>query len=732
MAKYEAYSFEDLMNEVRSYLKNENNIALIEKAYLYAAEKHKNQMRKSGEPYINHPVQVAYYLAKLRVGPSTIAAGLLHDVLEDCNVSDEEFKEQFGEEILHLVDGVTKIGNITFKDEKEYQAANHRKILIAMASDIRVILIKLCDRLHNMRTLQYQPPEKQKKIAKETLEVYAPIAHRLGIGEIKNELEDISFMYLNPEKYHEIAGLVENKKTERDEQVRQMIISIDELLADKHINFRIFGRSKHLYSIYNKMVKKNKRFDEILDLLAIRIVTENSLDCYEILGYIHAKYTPIPGRLKDYIAMPKFNMYQSLHTSVINSRGTIFEIQIRTEEMDEVAERGVAAHWRYKEGKYNSHEEQKQIEERLSLFRDIISIKDDEDLDDQVFMETLQKDFFDTNVYVMSPKGRVIDLPQGATPIDFAYRIHTEVGNNTIGATVNGILVPLNTVLKTGDVVNLRTSKQSAGPSEDWLKFVKTTHARNKIKNFLQKREMESRAPIIERGEQMLKDELEKREMDLEWMQQKKLQEIYSQYNLKDYNDFMYAVGNKAISVTNVMDKINKRMHAAPTLGTTSNTVFVREEKKKKYTSKLGIRVAGIDSIKIALAGCCSPVPGDEIIGFITKGQGVKVHRKDCPNIKNEGNRIINVEWDTDTAETKYEVVLYIEATDRTFLITDIVTVLSQSKAQLNAINSSVKEDKVNTVTTIKIVVENSEHLRNVIANLRKVQSVTKVERKIV
>ena len=731
MAKFEVYSFEDLMNEVRSYMKNENNLALIEKAYLYAADKHKEQKRKSGEPYIIHPLQVGTYLAKLHAGPSTVAAGLLHDVLEDCDVDPDDFTDEFGEEIYKLVEGVTKIGNLKFKDEKEYQAANHRKILIAMASDIRVILIKLCDRLHNVRTLQFQPPEKQKKIAKETLEVYAPIAHRLGISEIKNELEDISFMYLDPEKYHEIAGLVENKKAQRDEQVRQMIISIDELLADKHINFRIFGRSKHLYSIYNKMLKKNKRFDEILDLLAIRIVTENSLDCYEILGYIHAKYTPIPGRLKDYIAMPKFNMYQSLHTSVINSEGTIFEIQIRTEEMDEIAERGVAAHWRYKEGKYNSKEEQKQIEERLSLFRDIISIKDDEDLDDQVFMETLQRDFFDTNVYVMSPKGRVIDLPQGSTPIDFAYRIHTEVGNSTIGATVNGILVPLNTVLKTGDVVSLQTSKNSVGPSEDWLKFVKTTHARNKIKSFLLKKEMESRAPIIERGENMLKEEFERREVDAEWLQPKKLQEIYSQYNLKEYNDFMYAVGNKAISLSSIMDKVNKKAHAQAAPSLTSNTVYVREE-KKKYTSKLGIRVAGIDSIKISLAGCCSPVPGDEIIGFITKGQGVKVHRKDCPNIQKEGNRIIDVEWEEDYHDTKYEVTLYIEATDRTFLITDIVTVLSQSKAQLNAINSSVKEDKVNTVTTIKIVVDNSEHLKNVIANLRKVQSVTKVERKIV
>ena len=733
MAKKVEVSYEEMMEEVRSYIKHEDNLALIEKAYLFAARKHEGQMRKSGDPYISHPIQVTYYLARLHAGPSTLAAGLLHDVLEDCNVSKEEFLEEFNEEIFNLVDGVTKIGNIEFKDEKEYQAANHRKILIAMASDIRVILVKLCDRLHNMRTLEYQKPEKQKKIAQETLDVYAPLAHRLGISEIKNELEDLSFMYLNPEKYYEIAGLVEMKRAERDEQIRTMILRIDELLADKKLNFRIFGRSKHLYSIYNKMITKNKRFDEIMDLLAIRIITENNMDCYEILGYIHASFTPIPGRLKDYIAMPKFNMYQSLHTSVINDEGNIFEIQIRTEEMDEIAERGVAAHWRYKEGnRYNAKEEQKEIEERLSLFRDIISIKDDdEDVDDEEFMNTLQKDFFDTNVYVMSPKGRVIDLPQGSTPIDFAYRIHTEVGHSTIGATVNGTLVPLNTVLKTGDVVNLRTSKQSSGPSEDWLKFVKTSHARNKIRSFLQKKELENRAPVIEKGQELLKEELEKRNIDSEWNHPKKLEPIFSQYNLKDYNDFMYAVGNKAISISNVLEKISKRINnAEKQAALTTNSTYVRDE-KKRFVSKLGIKVAGIDSIMISLAGCCNPLPGDEIVGFVTKGNGVKVHRKDCPNIANEGSRIIDVEWDEDIAEGKYEATLYIEATDRTYLITDLVTVVSQYKAFLNAINSQVKEDKINTVTTMTIVVENTKHLNTVISNLRKVPSVTKVERMI-
>ena len=726
---YEAMPLDQMLNRVRKYHPGDGYL-LVEKAWKFAEKAHAGQVRKSGEPYFVHLLNVAYILSTLQAGPQTITAGLLHDTMEDCGVTRKELEEEFDSDVATLVEAVTKIGRLEFKDEKEYQAANHRKILIAMAKDIRVILVKLCDRLHNMRTLQYHTAEKQKKIAQETLDVYAPLAHRLGISEIKNELEDLSFMYLNPEKYYEIARLVENKRSERDEQIRKIIIDIDSILADKHLNFRIFGRSKHLYSIYKKMETKNKRFDEILDLLAIRIVTQTNLNCYEILGYIHASYTPIPGRLKDYIAMPKFNMYQSLHTSVINEQGTIFEIQIRTEEMDEIAERGVAAHWRYKEGKYNAREEQKEIEERLSIFRDIISIKDDEDYNDEQFISTLQKDFFDTNVYVMSPKGRVIDLPQGSTPIDFAYRIHTEVGHNTVGATVNGTLVPLNTVLKTGDVVSIRTVKNT-GPSEDWLKFAKTSHARNKIRSYLQRKEMENRAPMIQKGEEMLREELEKRGIDSEWSNPKKLDVIYSQYNLKDYNDFMYALANKAISVSNVAEKINRRItNNEKQVTLTSNSTYVRDE-KKRYTSKLGIRVAGIDSIMISLAGCCNPVRGDDIVGFITKGSGIKVHRKDCPNIAKEEARIIDVEWDEDTADTKYEVTLYIEATDRTFLITDLVTVISQHKVLLNAINSTVKEDRVNTVTTMKIVVDNADHLNTVIANLRKVNSVTKVERQV-
>jgi len=723
------HNFDDVMQIVKTYISNPKNLALIRKAYHYADKMHAGQTRKSGSPYISHPIEVAYILAGLNVGPKTIAAAFLHDVIEDCGATKEDFLKEFDEEVFTLVEGVTKIGNIEFKDEKEYQAANHRKILIAMARDIRVILIKLVDRLHNMRTLQFRSVEKQKKIAEETRNVYAPIAHRLGISEIKNELEDLCFYFLEREQYYEIARMVEVRRAERDEHVNKMIHEISNMLAELQIPFRIFGRSKHLYSIYKKMTTKHKRFDEILDLLAIRVITDTEMFCYEVLGYIHQSYRPIPGRLKDYIAMPKMNMYQSLHTTVVGNEGSIFEVQIRTELMDSIAEQGVAAHWRYKEGnRYNAVKEQKEIEEKLSWFKDLSNIEDESGDDDQEFMDALKKDLFEANVYVMSPKGRVIDLPNGSTPIDFAYRIHTEVGHSTIGAIVNNTLVPINTVLKTGDVVQLRTSKQSAGPSEDWLKFVKTSHARNKIRGFLTRKESEVRDPIIEKGEQLLKEELIRREVDLDQMSGKKLEQLYSQMNFNNANDFFYALGNKAITINSVLNRISNKKSLLENLNISRN--FVREQ-PKKTVSKFGVSVAGIDSVKIQLAGCCSPVLGDEIVGYITKGQGVRVHRQDCPNIIQKKQRLVEVSWDESGQDAKFDVVLYIESMDRNFLLTDLVTVISQYKAGLNAINSEVNEDKVTATTTVKITVNNVEHLRNIMANLRKVDSVIKVERAI-
>lgn len=732
MVSNKVVTFDEMMDEVKKYIKKEENIDLITRAYLCAEKNHTGQYRKSGEPYIIHAIQVGYILALLRLGPKTIAAGFLHDVVEDCDVTMQEMSDMFGEEVAMLVESVTKIGALKFKDEKEYLASNHRKIFIAMAKDVRVILIKLADRLHNMRTLQYMKPEKQKKIASETLEVYAPIAHRLGISDIKNELEDLCFQYLNKEKYYEIAKLVEKRKTERDEQVQHMIKDIENLLDEHHIKYRIFGRSKHLYSIYKKMMTKNKRFEEILDLLAIRIITDSDTACYEILGYIHAKYRPIPGRFKDYIAMPKVNMYQSLHTTIVAEDGNIFEAQIRTETMDAIAEQGIAAHWRYKENMNGGREfHQKEIEEQLHWFKDFSVMSDDVNDDAMEYMNLLQKDIFEANVYVMTPKGKVIALPNGSTPIDFAYRVHTEVGHHTVGSTINGVLMPLNTKLKTGDVVSIRTSKQSPGPSEDWIKVVKSAHARNKIRSFFQKQESERRTLDIKKGEEILVEELKRRNLDVQtYTDQKKIEHIAGSLSFNSYQDLMYAIGVKQVSLPAVIDRLAKHKTSIPIGNEELVKMFNRQDRKRKISST-GIHVSGIDTIKISLAACCSPVPGDNIVGYISKGQGVKVHRCDCPNIIHEKQRLIDVAWDEEIEQKTYEVKLILRSTDRNFLLSDIVTVVSQCKAGLQHVDSTVEEDRISAITKMTVVVENATHLQNLIVNLRKINSVKDVERVI-
>ena len=714
---------EQLYDEIGSYVTNPDSLAMIDKAYEFAYEKHKDQKRRSGEPYFVHVLNVAYELAKLKTDPYTICAGLLHDVIEDCDVSKEEFISLFGEEIYDMVEAVTKISNLKFTDEKEYQAVNHRKILIAMAKDVRVILVKLVDRLHNMRTLQYLPPEKQKRIARETLDVYAPIAHRLGIAEIKNELEDLSFFYLDNEKYREIAKLVESKKSERDQQIDLMIEDISIVLKMHNIPFRIFGRSKHLYSINKKMVTKNKRFDEILDLLAIRIVTETETNCYEILGYIHAVYRPIPGRLKDYIAMPKMNMYQSLHTTIVGPDGRIYEVQIRTEEMDAIAERGVAAHWSYKEGKTRS---QKALIEELNWLK---AFEENADADAKDYMNDITHDIFNANIYCMTPRGRIIDLAAGATPIDFAYRIHTEVGNQTVGAMVNGVLVPLNTPLKTGDVVELRTNKNST-PSEDWLKIVKTNHARNKIKAYFMKKELEDKEENIRLGENMLKEELRKHDLDVdELFDMKKLEKLAGTFQQSNANDVLYAIGCKSLTPIAVVEKLTKLGKKEVDLSYLEK-VTKRNSEKNHFISKTGIVVKGVSSMKIAISPCCSPVYGDKIVGFVSKGKGIKVHRADCPNIINE-RRIIDVEWDQNKPDVRYEASIKIFSKDRSYLLTDLVTVVAQYKANLTAVNSQANVEDLSATTSMSFMVDDLEHLQNIMANLRKVDSVISVERVI-
>lgn len=733
MSQKKQVTFEECMENVQTYIKRPENIELIQKAYDFAYEHHKGQFRKSGEPYVIHVIQVANTLALMHCGPKTIAAGLLHDTVEDCQgVTTDTITELFGQEIATLVDAVTKIGAIKFKDEEEYLASNHRKLFIAMAKDIRVILIKLADRLHNMRTLQYMRPEKQKKIARETLSVYAPIAHRLGISEIKNELEDLSFKYLDYKKYEEIKDLVKQRESDRNEQVHEMISDIESIMQEYNIQYRIFGRSKHFYSIYKKMVTKNKRFEEILDLLAIRIVTDSVVHCYEILGYIHAKYRPIPGRFKDYIAMPKANMYQSLHTTIVEpEHGNIFEIQIRTEEMDAIAERGVAAHWKYKENRnYTPEYEQKEIEDKLSWFRDFSMMTDEESEDPLEYMNVLQKDIFEANVYCLTPRGKVIALPSGSCPIDFAYRIHTEVGNKTVGAKVNGAIVPLNTPLKTGDVVDILTNNNSVGPSADWIKIVKSGHARNKIRAFLQKQEQQSRKESIKLGQSMLEDEFKRLKLDPKSMDQKRLESILTSLSFKSVDDLYVGIAMKRVSLQSIVDRLVKNR----------SNMLEDQEIMKIYNkqpahvtkhSSCGVIVLGVDTIAVSLANCCRPIPGDSIIGYISKGQGVKVHRADCPNIVNEKKRLIPVQWEEGLDEKQYEVNLIIHSDDRNYLLSDIVTTLQQCNVYLKHVDSAVDDGNLEATTKLTVSVKNAAHLQNLISNLKKVRSVNEVIRTI-
>jgi guanosine-3',5'-bis(diphosphate) 3'-pyrophosphohydrolase len=733
MSQKKQVTFEECMENVQTYIKRPENIELIQKAYDFAYEHHKGQFRKSGEPYVIHVIQVANTLALMHCGPKTIAAGLLHDTVEDCQgVTTDTITELFGQEIATLVDAVTKIGAIKFKDEEEYLASNHRKLFIAMAKDIRVILIKLADRLHNMRTLQYMRPEKQKKIARETLSVYAPIAHRLGISEIKNELEDLSFKYLDYKKYEEIKDLVKQRESDRNEQVQEMISDIESIMKEYNIQYRIFGRSKHFYSIYKKMITKNKRFEEILDLLAIRIITDSVVHCYEILGYIHAKYRPIPGRFKDYIAMPKANMYQSLHTTIVEpEHGNIFEIQIRTEEMDAIAERGVAAHWKYKENRnYTPEYEQKEIEDKLSWFRDFSMMTDEESEDPLEYMNVLQKDIFEANVYCLTPRGKVIALPSGSCPIDFAYRIHTEVGNKTVGAKVNGAIVPLNTPLKTGDVVDILTNNNSVGPSADWIKIVKSGHARNKIRTFLQKQEQQSRKESIKLGQSMLEDEFKRLKLDSKLMEQKRLESILTSLSFKSVDDLFVGIAMKRVSLQSIVDRLVKNR----------SNMLEDQEIMKIYNkqpahvtkhSSCGVIVPGIDTIAVSLANCCRPIPGDQIIGYISKGQGVKVHRADCPNIVNEKKRLIPVQWEEGLDEKQYEVNLIVHSDDRNYLLSDIVTTLQQCNVYLKHVDSAVDDGNLEATTKLTVSVKNAAHLQNLISNLKKVRSVNEVIRTI-
>ncbi|MBO6046676.1 MAG: bifunctional (p)ppGpp synthetase/guanosine-3',5'-bis(diphosphate) 3'-pyrophosphohydrolase, partial [Erysipelotrichaceae bacterium] len=683
-------TFEDVMEVVKTYISNEESLELITHAYNYVMEKHVGQKRRSGEPYTVHLIWVAYILATLQTGPVTIAAGFLHDVMEDCGITHAQMVEEFGkygEELTTLVEGVTKINKMPYMDESELYAENHRKIYIAMAKDIRVILIKLSDRLHNMRTLEFMPPEKQQRIARETLEVYAPIAHRLGISDIRIELEDLCLFYLDPKAYNDISELLEQKRSERRESVLKMQAAVQKILDDNHFEYRIKGRAKHIYSIYKKMVVQHKRFDELYDLNALRIILKDKPACYAVLGVIHEHYRPLPGRFKDYIAMPKPNMYQSLHTAVIGEDGHIFEIQIRTEEMDEIAERGVASHWRYKEGRpYSAKEEQKEIGQKLQWLGQFITMSE-ENVDDeaQEFYNTLRRDIFEANVYILSPQGKIVELPNGATPIDFAYRIHTEVGNHAFGALVNNVMVPIDTKLNTGDVCEIKTSK-NASPSEDWLKFVKTASARNKIRQYISRQEAASKKDNIDAGRKMLRDEVRSRNLDEKmYCDGDTYKEYYGSFGARNFDELLMLIGKKQITPSQIIDK------ALPNRGgfldslakmLRRNNDVQRQNQDKR---SIGIGVKNVSGLKMQISKCCNPIPGDDIIGFVSKGQGIKVHRRDCPNIMHvTPGRLIDVYWDYPSiTDKRYSADLEIVGLDRPNLLNDVVTTLGTVKVNI-------------------------------------------------
>jgi len=738
MEERQPTGIEQLIEKASSYIK-EADLARIREAYEFAEAAHRGQTRKSGEPYILHPLAVADILVGMQMDATTIIVGLLHDVVEDTNVTTQDLEAKFGRTCAALVDGLTKLEKIRFKSKEEQQNENYRKMFVAMAQDIRVILIKLADRLHNMRTLKYQSEESQRRISEETLEIFCPIAHRLGMAAIRWEMEDISLRYLNPQQYYRIVNLMQKKRAEREQHIDEVMEKIREKLKEMGIDADISGRPKHIYSIYKKMVTRNKQFNEIYDLLAIRIIVENVKDCYATLGIIHTLWKPMPGRFKDYIAMPKPNMYQSLHTTVIGPKGEPTEVQIRTYEMHRTSEFGIAAHWAYKENKEGSSQAANlgTFEEKMTFFREILELQH-EAKDAAEFMESLRMDFFTDLVYVFTPKGEVIELPAGSVPLDFAYRIHTEIGNRTIGAKVNGRIVPLDHRLQTGDIVEILTSKHSYGPSQDWLKIAQSSHARSKIKQWFKK---EKREENVEKGREALEREVKRLGFDpQEVLGDEKLLEAAKKFNFNDIEDMLSAIGFGGITaaqiVTRLTEKQRKENEEAAQLQLTSE---VRELKppsaahKVRPRSTQGVRVKGVDNLLVRFARCCNPVPGDDIIGYITRGRGVSIHRADCPNVvqaedaADEANRVIEVEW-IGAAEANYSVDIEITGHDRRGLLNEVLQAVSESKTNMSAVSGRSDKNKV-ALIHMTILIRNTEHLHSVVEKIKRVRDVYSVQR---
>jgi guanosine-3',5'-bis(diphosphate) 3'-pyrophosphohydrolase len=728
-------SAEEFYQMISEYL-TPRQVEFVREAYNFAAEKHAAQKRASGEPYIIHPLGVATILAQLKMDDVTLAAAFLHDVVEDTDTTLDQLTDIFGLEVAGLVDGVTKLGKIEYISREEQQVENYRKMFLAMAKDIRVVLIKLADRLHNMRTMKYMPPHKQKRISNETLEIYAPLAHRLGIYAIKWELEDLSFRYLEPQHYYELVEEVKIKRHEREAMVQEAMDELRQLCSDAGIRCEIQGRPKSFYSIYKKMKRDNKTINEIYDLLAVRVLVDSVKDCYGVLGIVHGKWKPIPGRFKDYIAVPKSNGYQSLHTTVVSSSGSPLEIQIRTFEMHKVSEYGVAAHWRYKEsgGSKMPSTADKNVDAKMAWLRQLLEWHRDM-RDPHEFVDTVKMDVFSDEVFVFTPQGDVIDLPFGSVPIDFAYRIHTGVGNSCVGAKVNGKIVPLDYKLKNGDIVEIITSKTSPGPSRDWIDIVGSSQTKNKIKQFFKK---ERREENIATGRDMLERECRRLGYDPNViMTSDSLKEVASRCHLDGSEEnLLAALGYGGIMLNTVMVKLIDIYKKQQRKNTTKNLSQLLSELKprtlKTNKASHGILVKGEDDIMVKLAKCCNPIPGDPIIGYITRGHGVSVHRADCPNVlanKEDADRMIEVSWNIET-DTTYKVVLRLSAVDQPGVMANIMMVASETKVNINSLNAHTNPDKTAYVD-LGLDISSLDQLNYIISRMRRIKGVYKVERKI-
>ena len=707
----------------------DSDTALVSKAYTFAAKAHEGQMRKSGKPYFTHPYRVAEILASLQLDDTTIAAGLLHDCVEDNeSVTVKEIEAEFGAEVAQLVDGVTKLSKLDFTSREERQAESLRKMFLAMAKDIRVVLIKLADRLHNMRTLKFQDPSRQEPIARETLDVYAPLAHRLGISSVKWELEDLSLRYIDPTRYYELVELVGMKREEREKSIQHVIDQIREKLDEQGIEADIDGRPKHFYSIYRKMYQQNKAFDEIYDLIAVRIIVDTIQDCYAALGVVHTMWKQVPGRFKDYISVPKPNMYQSLHTTLVGERGLTFEVQIRTHEMHRTAEFGIAAHWNYKE-----HKEKDELDAKLYWLRQILDWQN-EMRDPDEFMDALKVDLFADEVFVFTPKGDVVSLPRGATPLDFAFRIHTAIGSKCVGAKINGRIVPLGTELQTGDFVEILTSASSKGPSRDWLQMVHTSEARTKIRAYFKR---EYKEDNLAKGKEMLEREAKRLGYQLSQLTSSEILEaVCRRYTLSSLEDLYVTVGFGGLSTAQVLNRMieeHRRLNkdkAEPQEPALRIDRPQEQQKPRAPKATHGVIVEGDPGMLVRFAKCCNPLPGDEIVGYITRGRGVSVHRADCVNMRGaeaEGARMIQVAWEGDN-QAAYDADIQIHAYDRTGLLADISHLFYNLEVPIMAI--SARTDKNKTVTiNLTLSIKNTRQLENIIRQLRKRSDVIEVFR---